>query len=302
MYKTIKDILSESLIEIKESSDNSLSLSRLDIEYCLMEALKKSKEYLYSYPEKIIDDSQMVKFESLFSSRLSGKPMAYILGYHDFYKYRFEINQNVLIPRNETEIIVPKILEVGDQIFHKIGELRVIDAGSGSGCIGISIAKERKNWDVLLIEKSEKAIKLLKKNKSHHLVNNVKIIHSDWLTSIQANSIDMVISNPPYIAKNSKFINKYVDKYEPELSLYSKENGFFDLRKLIVASRKALKNDGVLILENGYDQSDKVMRCLKENYYKDIDIILDYNEIKRFTLSRNSNYEQKDNSQNCRSS
>ena len=110
----------------------------------------------------------------------------------------------------------------------------------------------------------------------------------DWLTAFNENIADIIISNPPYIEKGAPYIQESVKKYEPERALYSKDKGLYDIKRIITESRKTLKTNGLLILENGFDQNSAVRKILETNYFKDIDVILDYNNIKRFTLSKNS--------------
>ena len=286
MTKTISNILFQSEQALKSSKVNNVT--KLDIEYCLMETLGKNRAYLHAHGEEEISNQELIKFNKLLKDILLGKPLAQVLGYQDFYKNKFFINDNVLIPRLETEILIPKILELGDKIYNKNNQLILIDAGSGSGCIGLSVAIERQNWSIILIEKSAKAIEVLLSNCKKHNVSNCTIIMSDWLTAISDKLANIIVSNPPYIDIESERVENSVKNFEPNDSLYSNENGFSDIKTLITDSKRVLVNDGLLILENGFNQSAKVSNLLNKNYYKDIDIILDYNGINRFTLSRYS--------------
>ena len=287
MTKTISNILFKSG-QILKSNSKASNITKLDIEYCLMETLGKNRAYLHAHGEEKISNQELIKFNKLLEDMLLGKPLAQVLGYQDFYKNKFLINNNVLIPRIETEILIPKILELGDEIYDKNKQLILIDAGSGSGCIGLSVAIERKDWSIILIEKSSKAVEVLLSNCKKHNVNNCNIIMSDWLTAISDKFANIIVSNPPYVDIESKQIEDSVKDFEPNTSLYSNENGFSDIKRLITDSKRVLVNDGLLILENGFNQSAKVSSLLEKNYYKDIDIILDYNGINRFTLSRYS--------------
>ena len=286
MTKTISNILFQSAQNLKSNKINNVT--KLDIEYCLMETLGKNRAYLHAHGEEEINNQELIKFNKLLKDMLLGKPLAQVLGYQDFYKNKFFINDNVLIPRLETEILIPKILELGDEIYNKNNQLILIDAGSGSGCIGLSVAIERQNWSIILIEKSAEAIEVLLSNCKKHNVSNCTIIMSDWLTAISGKLANIIVSNPPYIDIENEQVEYSVKKFEPNTSLYSNENGFSDIKALITDSKRVLANDGLLILENGSNQSTKVLNLLNKNYYKDIDIILDYNGINRFTLSRYS--------------
>ena len=281
MRSTVKTLL-------RSYSQSNLSLSEKDIKICLLYVLKKPKIFLLTNPQYEVSKPKVNEFNRLIELLKSGLPLAYIIGDQEFYGYKYCVNSNVLIPRPETELIIPEILQRGDLIFNKNKKLTLIDAGSGSGCIGLTISHERPNWKIILLEKSLDCMEILKRNYDKNSSNNCKIVTSDWLKSIKQKICDIVVSNPPYIAFHSEYIDRNVFKYEPHNALFSEEEGLNDIKLLISQSKLALKKDGFLFIENGFDQSNEVIEILKKNYYKDIDIILDYNGIKRFTISRNS--------------
>ncbi len=273
---------------LKSCSQNNLSLNKKDIKICLLYVIDKSKTFLLTNPQYEVSKPKINEFNRLIQLLKSGLPLAYVIGNQEFYGYEYYVNSNVLIPRPETELIIPEILKRGDLIFNKNKKLTLIDAGSGSGCIGLTVACERPNWKIILLEKKLDCMDILKKNYVKYSNINCKIVASDWLKSIKQKVCDIVVSNPPYIESHSENIDSKVFKYEPHYALFSEEKGLNDIKLLISQSRLALKKDGLLFIENGFDQSNEVIEILKKNYYKDIDIILDYNGIKRFTISRNS--------------
>tara|TARA_B100001769_G_scaffold260542_1_gene241247 strand:- start:1852 stop:2706 length:855 start_codon:yes stop_codon:yes gene_type:complete len=283
MYYTIKSLLDS-------HSKNLISLNKKDVEVCLCHIINKTRTFIHLNPEYEITKSQYKQFQGFVKLLKNGQPLAYVIGNEEFYGYEYFINNDVLIPRSETEIIIPEILKYGDKIFEDNKKLTIIDAGSGSGCIGLTIASERPNWNIILIEKSLKSIDLLKKNHDYYLHKNCTIIATDWLKGINQNIADIIVSNPPYIDFGSKYVDKNVYKFEPHHALFSENKGLSDIKTLVSQARFILNENGLLFLENGFDQSDKIMDILKENYYEDIDIILDYNGIKRFTISRSSYY------------
>jgi release factor glutamine methyltransferase len=285
MSLTLEKILVQSLADVKNRSNENITKS--DIMYCLMEAVGKDKSYIIANHDKKIDGNQLIKFNFFFDSLQDGVPLAYVLGNQFFYKYKYYVNHNVLIPRPETEIIISEIINRGDQIYKPKKNFNVIDAGSGSGCIGLSIASERNEWNVILSEKSLGASKVLNKNYQSEYRENCFLVMSDWLSAFKEDTADMIVSNPPYIKTNCIEIDKSVSNYEPAEALFSPDEGLSDIKRIISESKKVLRKDGLLFIENGFDQSEKVVEILKENYYEDIDIILDYNNIKRFTVSRN---------------
>ena len=284
MSLTLEKILVQSLADVKNRSDENITKS--DIMYCLMEAVGKDKSYIITNHDKKIDGNQLVKFNFFFDSLKDGVPLAYVLGNQFFYKYKYYVNHNVLIPRPETEIIISEIINRGDQIYEPKKSFNIIDAGSGSGCIGLSISSERNKWNIILSEKSLGASKVLNKNYQLEYRENCFLVMSDWLSAFKEDTADIIVSNPPYIKTNCTEIDKSVSDYEPAEALFSPDEGLSDIKRIISESKKVLKKDGLLFIENGFDQSEKVVDILKENYYEDIDIILDYNNIKRFTVSR----------------
>ena len=285
MSLTLEKILIQSLTDIKNQPNKNITKS--DIIYCLMEAIDKDKSYIITNHDKKIDANELIKFNFFFNSLKDGVPLAYVLGNQFFYKYKYYVNHHVLIPRPETEIIVSEIINRGDQVFNSKKGLNIIDAGSGSGCIGLSIASERSEWNIILSEKSFGASEVLNKNYQSECRKNCFLVMGDWLKAFKKDTADIIVSNPPYIKHDCTNIDKSVSNYEPAEALFSPDEGLSDIKKIISESKKVLKKDGLLFIENGFDQSEKVVEILKENYYEDIDIILDYNDIKRFTVSRN---------------
>ncbi len=283
MCKSIKYILDS-------YSKSNTSINKKDIEFCLCYIIGKPKTFLISNPEFRITNNEIEKLQESIDYLKDGLPLAYIVGNQEFYGYTYFVNNDVLIPRPETEIIIPKIIEYGDAIFEKNKKLTLIDAGAGSGCIGLTIASERPRWKIILIEKSLKSINLLKKNRDHYLHKNCMVLAADWLKGLNQKIADIVVSNPPYIDFDSEKVDQSVYNFEPHHALFSQEKGLNDIKTIVSQSKLILVNNGLLFLENGFDQSDSVAKILKKNYYEDIDIILDYNGIKRFTVSRCSHY------------
>ena len=277
--KKIKNILNKECYKT--------NVTKKDIEFCLLESIKKKKSFLLTHDDYTLTHKEQKRFDNFLYKLSQGIPLAYVLSNQYFYKYKYFVNKNVLIPRSETEILIPKILNYGDKIYNKNKQLTLIDLGSGSGCIGLSVAQERKNWKIILTEKYANAAKVLKKNYNNYKSNNCYIVLSDWLKAFSKNTADIIVANPPYISNKSIFIEDSVKNFEPATALYSENMGFSDIENIILESKKILNQDGLLFLENGYDQSNKVIHTLQENSYEDINTILDYNNIHRFTLSRN---------------
>ena len=160
-----------------------------------------------------------------------------------------------------------------------------LDAGCGSGCVGITLAIERPNWNIFLSDINMNAINVAKKNS--HLLNqqDIKFICGDWFKPFKPKSFDFIFSNPPYIALSDQRIDKSVLNNEPHSALFSGVDGLNDIKKIILSSKKILSDQGILLMENGIDQTDKISRLLQANDFTDISVHMDYNGHGRFTSS-----------------
>jgi len=274
-----------SLNQIKLISNNSKVSTELDIELLILNLLSIDKNILYRDDPRLSSD-KLIELKELVQRRERGEPLAYLIKSIGFWSLDLYVDENVLVPRPETEIIISEIINRGDQVYKSRKNLNIIDAGSGSGCIGLSIASERDEWNIILSEKSLDALKILNKNYQSEHRDNCFLVMSDWLSVFKEGAADIIVSNPPYVKINCTEIARSVSDYEPAEALFSPDGGLSDIKRIILESKKVLKKDGLLFIENGFDQSEKVVEILKENYYEDIDIILDYNNIKRFTVSR----------------
>ena len=266
----INAILNDS---VKILSNYYIKTPKLDAEILLSSVLKKSIKQII-FDDKInINQKQLKLYRDLVTRRKYGEPVAYILNKKEFWKYNFYVDRNVLIPRPDTEIIIEETLKLLKKDEKKI----VLDIGTGSGCIIISLAKERSKLYGSAIDISKKAIKVAKTNaKIHQLKNRINFYNSS-VDNFFKGKYDLIISNPPYI-KNYKIkcLDKDIYLYEPLVSLNGGPNGSFVLNKVIKKSSSLLKIGGKLVLEIGYDQRFEVMELLRKNRFYLNKIIKDY--------------------------
>jgi release factor glutamine methyltransferase len=284
----ILQALKKSTNVIEQFTNQSQSESKIEAEHIFMFVLNVNRPKLYEQFNNTLTDYNNKKIEDILELR-KNKPLSYILKRHTFYKDEFYINDNVLIPRPETESIIDEVLRQGDLLFKEKKKCIFLDAGTGSGCVGITIANQRPEWRVLLLELHSGAIEVAKINLKLCKKNNIDLICSDWLKPIANNSFDFIFSNPPYIGINDDSINKSVKYNEPASSLFSMKNGLEDINKIIEYSREALSTNGILFLENGTGQSKDISAYLELNDFTDIMVHLDYNGHDRFTSSRKNN-------------
>ena len=253
--------------KILNNGINSLKISNiinpeLDSELLLSKALNKKREKILTNLKKEINKKQLDKFNLYLSRRKKKEPIAYILGFKYFWKYKFFINKSVLVPRPETEQIVEETLNYLSDNESK----KILDIGTGSGCIIVSVLKERSKCKAIAIDISSKALKVAKTNaKIHHLENKIKFINID-IDKFNYNKYDLILSNPPYISNIDLVrLDDDVRIYEPIESLSGGPDGYEEITKVIEKSSKLLKNNGKLIVEIGDTQKNNVLKLLKNN-------------------------------------
>ena len=253
--------------KILNNGINSLKISNiinpeLDSELLLSKALNKKREKILTNLKKEVNKKQLDKFNLYLSRRKKKEPIAYILGFKYFWKYKFIINKSVLVPRPETEQIVEETLNYLSDNESK----KILDIGTGSGCIIVSVLKERSRCKAIAIDISSKALKVAKTNaKIHHLENKIKFINID-IDKFNYNKYDLILSNPPYISNIDLIrLDDDIRIYEPRESLSGGLDGYEEITKVIEKSSKLLKNNGKLIVEIGDTQKNNVLKLLKNN-------------------------------------
>ena len=234
----------------------------LDSELLLANTLNITREKVLINLQSKISLNDFDYYKRLILRRYKKEPIAYILKKKKFWKNLFFVNKNVLIPRPETELIVDEILSITEITSRK----KILDIGTGTGCIIISIIKERPNFHATALDISKKAINIAKFNaKMHHLLNKIKFINID-VDKFQHNKYDFIVSNPPYIKKfDLKRLDVDVKNFEPHIALEAGVDGFRDIKKLIKKSKKLLKMSGKLIFEVGERQGDYTKYLLNKN-------------------------------------
>ena len=261
--------------------DKNILSHQLDSEILLSRVLNKTREELLTHLTKKVKTSSINKFKKLVGRRSLKEPIAYILREKEFWSKSFLVNKNVLIPRPETELMVEKIVK----IFNS-KDIFILDIGTGTGCIILSILSELKNSTGIGIDISKKAIEVAKINqKKHNLIKQVKFFQKS-LDEINIKKFDLIVSNPPYIRrKDLKNLDEDIKKFEPKLALDGGNDGLDVIRKVIYKSRSILKVKGMLALEIGNEQFKKVSKILRSNNFKTRYLVKDYRENIRCILS-----------------
>ena len=275
----IENILNEGINILQK---NKIANPQLDSEILLSNSIKRDKKHIILNPKEILNSEQLGKFNSLIERRKKGEPIAYLINKKEFWKDEFFVNKDVLIPRPDSELIIEQVLK----IYSKDVQLQVLDIGTGSGCILLSILKERSNFYGTGIDISKKSINVSKFNaKQLNLTNRVKFFHSS-VDNFNNGKYDIIVSNPPYIEQLSlKYLEKDVVNFEPKLALSGGFDGFSKIRKVINKASILIKKNGKFILEIGFNQKNKVIKILKEEGFYVNKAIKDYGNNDRCVIS-----------------
>ena len=248
--------------ELKKKHIKSASL---DSELLLSKAINKKREFIILNSNYNIEEEDYLYFQKLISERLKGKPIAYLMGKKFFWKYEFEISNNVLIPRPDTETMIEQVLN----IYKLKNKINFLDIGVGSGCILLSILMERKDFRATGIDISNHALNLSNINAYKlGIKNRVRLFKSD-IDKFSNGKYDLIISNPPYIKKlDLRYLDKDVFNFEPKSALNGGLDGISEIRKIIKKSSELIKVGGKLILEIAYNQKKEVKQLLrKQGFY-----------------------------------
>tara|TARA_Y100001935_G_C17228372_1_gene469009 strand:- start:136 stop:981 length:846 start_codon:yes stop_codon:yes gene_type:complete len=254
----------------------------LDSELLLSFVLNSTREKILINLDTNIKKNIFNDYKKLISRREKKEPIAYIIKKKEFWKNNFYVNNDVLIPRPETELVVEEVLKNTNAHSSK----KILEIGTGSGCVIISIIKERMNFYATAIDISKKALNIAKINaKMHHLINKVKFINID-IDKIEDNKYDFVISNPPYINTfDLKRLDKSICSFEPHIALEAGVDGLREIKKIILKSKKLLKINGKLIFEIGNSQCIKIKKILFENGFFINKVIKDISSFPRVIIS-----------------
>ena len=265
---------------------NSINDASIDAENLLSISLNRTREDILLNLETNLNQNEIKSYINLINKRKKKEPISLITGKRYFWNSEFTINKHVLTPRFETELLVEEILKK----FNKFTNFSILDIGTGSGCILISLLKERKLWRGTGIDISALALKNAKNNaKIQQIDNRIKFINSD-IDKFYGSKYDLIVSNPPYISKiGFNNLDLGVKNFEPKKALYGGIDGLKIIEKVIKKSKIILKNNGLLALEIGKGQSNKVINLLKNNGFYVSKIVLDYQKIKRCIFARKIN-------------
>ena len=245
--------------------DNLINNPYLDSEILLAKAIEKDRKYILINSNRCVDSKDLNSFKELIKKRSLGEPIAYLTNKKFFWDTEFAVSHDTLIPRPDTELIVEKVLELTAQ--KKIAN--ILEIGIGSGCVLLSILKERKHFYGVGIDISKNCLNISKLNAIKLKVSSKLKLYKSNVDKFSLGKYDLIVSNPPYIKSSDlKYLEKDIVKFEPELALNGGQDGLSEIRKVIKKSSELIKKNGKFVLEIGFDQKNIVINLLKkEGFY-----------------------------------
>jgi release factor glutamine methyltransferase len=256
---------------------------QLDAEVLLAHALSATRSHILTWPERALTTDEEQSFQAFVERKNRGEPIAYITGTREFWSRDFIVTKDTLIPRPETELLIEIILEK----FHDHQDnLSIADLGTGCGVIALTVALEKPRWHITATDDSEAALNVAKSNAEHHRAENISFYLGDWCAALPIRQFDVIMSNPPYIAKDDLELNQDVIESEPWSAIYAAEAGLKDLRQIIFEAKSYLKSGGYLIVEHGHRQARPVAEMFLSAGYTDIQMYKDLSNRDRATAGR----------------
>lgn len=261
--------------QLAVSSDSA----KLDAQILLSFVIDKERSYLLTWPEKELTKQAAQQYLALLQRRITGEPIAYIIGVQEFWSLPFRVSPATLIPRPDTEILVEQVLEH----FGELATLHCLDLGTGTGAIALALASEQPNWKIDAVDFNIDAVKLAKQNAQDLQLQQVNIFHSNWFSAVNERKFNVIVSNPPYIDALDENLQQGDVRFEPDSALVADEQGLGDIRYIAQQSLKFLDTQGALFFEHGYEQGAAVRKLLISLGYQQVKTVKDLNNHDRVT-------------------
>lgn len=278
--KTINELLKAGEEMVSPVSDTE----KLDCHLLLAHVLNVSTTYLKTWPERDISEEDASTYLELITRRSEGEPIAHIIGSRGFWDLDLEVNNQTLIPRPDTEVLVEEALAI---ITKK--DAVILDLGTGTGAIALAIASEKSNWQVFGSDLFESVVALATRNSEKNNISNCQFFQSNWfenVSNVVDVNLDLIVSNPPYIKNSDPHLDQGDVKFEPRTALVAENDGLSDIISIISASPNYLNDGGWLMIEHGYDQAVEVQALFAKKGYTSVRSIKDYGGNDRATLGQ----------------
>jgi release factor glutamine methyltransferase len=242
------------------------NIADIDARMLLQYVLNVNHAYLLAHPEQKLTTEQTQAFYLLTDRRALGEPVAYLMGTREFYSLEFNVTPAVLVPRPETELLI-------DLALARIPPhhpCRILDLGTGSGAIALTLARHRPLAEVTAVDVSAAAVAVANANAARFKLNNVRVMEADWFGGVAGESFDLIVSNPPYVARDDPHLAQGDLRFEPQIALVARGAGLDCIRLIIGSAPAHLALEGSLLLEHGYDQAEACRRLLSEAGFREV--------------------------------
>lgn len=313
MHNTLQSTLTRDKAALESVLSLDPGTARIEVQMLLQHVLCVSRAYLLAHPEQVLNEAQAAAYCALLQRRLRGEPLAYILGEREFFGLDFRVSPATLIPRPDTELLVELVLQrmpekhpppqfsdratdrstmrqsrqvAGYPDCWRGRKCRVLDLGTGSGAIALSIAHARPDADVTAVDASTAALEVAQFNARRLNIGNVRLLHSDWFAALHGERFDLIVSNPPYIAAADEHLAQGDVRFEPRSALASGADGLDDIRRITTRAQAHLNSNGWLMFEHGYNQAAQVRALLQQAGFADVFSARDLAGIERVSGGR----------------
>ena len=284
-----KEWLAQAMADLAQK--NPTENSKIDALVLLQHATGKSRTQILAFDDTEIDEKVRLKLTALLDRRLKGEPIAYILGEKEFWSLPLNVSKGTLIPRPDTEILVEKALQIAlEKLEENPPHFRILDLGTGTGAIALALASElapicQKRHiplEIIGVDLMPDVVALAQSNAERNQLN-VQFLQSCWFDNITG-KFDLIVSNPPYIDTQDEHLHQGDVRFEPLSALVANDEGYADLRHIIELASSYLNSNGVLLLEHGWQQGEKVRSIFQENHWEMVETVRDYGDNERVTL------------------
>ena len=284
-----KEWLAQAIADLAQK--NPTENSKIDALVLLQHATGKSRTQILAFDDTEIDEKVRLKLTALLDRRLKGEPIAYILGEKEFWSLPLNVSKGTLIPRPDTEILVEKALQIAlEKLQENPPHFRILDLGTGTGAIALALASELSSicqkrqisLEIIGVDLMPDVVELARSNAERNQLN-VQFLQSRWFENITG-KFDLIVSNPPYIDAQDEHLRQGDVRFEPLSALVANDVGYADLRHIIELAPSYLNSNGVLLLEHGWQQGEKVRSIFLENHWEMVEIVRDYGDNERVTL------------------
>lgn len=257
---------------------------KFDANLLLQAVTKRTKSAIFAFPETGLSEAELAELGEKLARRVKGEPMAYILGEKEFWSLPLKVSDQTLIPRPDTECLVElALIEANKRLKHR-EKVQILDLGTGTGAIALALASELKEKaEIVGVDRIPAAVALAEQNRQYLSLGNVTFLQSDWFSALAEQRFDLIVSNPPYIDAEDENLTQGDVRFEPLSALVAENHGLSDLQKIIENAPLALHQNGVLLLEHGWQQAAEVQNLFLKNQWDNIETAQDYGGNDRVT-------------------